>query len=487
MFDPDPLLFGARLVLSAVFGLAGGAKLLDIPRFRRTLEEFGTPPRLTPLLATALPVGEIGVALALLDPASAWYAAAAALLLLLLFVGAIAVNLMRGRRPDCHCFGQMHSEPAGPATLVRNIVFALLAAVVLAMGGADAGPGVHDWLRPMTAFDRVLLLAGVLVVSVLAVQSALLIKLTRQNATMLSRLESMGSLGAGAAPASQPTAPPGPAGLPVGEAAPDFALTTLDGETVTLASLLGMKDLALVFSDPACGPCTRQLPDVARWQREHDSVLTIAVVSRGSPDENRRKAEEHGVRHVLLQRDREVAEAYKVLGTPSAVLIRPNRTIGTALAQGEIEIARFVASFTGTPPPGIAPGDPAPDFALPDLDGQIVSMAQCRGVPTLLLFWNPGCGHCQQMLGDLRSWEAALPPGAPQLLVVSTGTVEANRDQRLRSPIVLDDKFALGTRFGSPGTPSAVLLDRDVRFSSALFTGAGAIFALTSHDKTEAV
>ena len=38
---------------------------------------------------------------------------AAALALLLAFVGGIVVNLARGTTPDCHCFGQLHSEPAG--------------------------------------------------------------------------------------------------------------------------------------------------------------------------------------------------------------------------------------------------------------------------------------------------------------------------------------------------------------------------------------
>ena len=36
-----------------------------------------------------------------------------ALVLLLLFVGGISYNVARGRSPDCHCFGQLHSAPAG--------------------------------------------------------------------------------------------------------------------------------------------------------------------------------------------------------------------------------------------------------------------------------------------------------------------------------------------------------------------------------------
>ena len=51
---------------------------------------------------------------------------------------------------------------------------------------------------------------------------------------------------------------------------------------------------------------------------------------------------------------------------------------------------------------------------------------------TLVLFWNPGgCGFCQQMLPDLKEWGANPPEGAPNLLVGSAGTAEANKEMGL--------------------------------------------------------
>jgi hypothetical protein len=79
------------------------------------------------------------------------------------------------------------------------------------------------------------------------------------------------------------------------------------------------------------------------------------------------------------------------------------------------------------PPPTVRIGAPAPALRLPDLYGASLDLASFRGERTLVLFWNPGCGFCQRMLGDLKAWEAHPPAGAPRLLVVSTGTVEANR------------------------------------------------------------
>jgi hypothetical protein len=54
-----------------------------------------------------------------------------ALSLLLLFVVGIGANLARGRKPDRHSFGQLHSAPVGWSTLARNGALAALASLVL--------------------------------------------------------------------------------------------------------------------------------------------------------------------------------------------------------------------------------------------------------------------------------------------------------------------------------------------------------------------
>ena len=103
------------------------------------------------------------------------------------------------------------------------------------------------------------------------------------------------------------------------------------------------KPLMLTFTDPNCGPCQALLPDLGRWQRELAPTLTLALITSGTADENRNKSGEHGLTQVLLQQDREVMESYRASGTPSAVLIRPDGTIGSALAQGAEDIRALVA------------------------------------------------------------------------------------------------------------------------------------------------
>lgn len=59
-------------------------------------------------------------------------------------------------------------------------------------------------------------------------------------------------------------------------------LHTLDGETVTLASISEERPVLLYFWASWCGICRFTTPDVARLQSEGESVTpTLVVVSKG--------------------------------------------------------------------------------------------------------------------------------------------------------------------------------------------------------------
>jgi peroxiredoxin/uncharacterized membrane protein YphA (DoxX/SURF4 family) len=518
----DAALLIARLVLAVVFILAGLAKLWDLKGSRKAITDFGLPTVLASPLALLLPLAELGVGAALIPASSAWWGALGALGLLLLFVVGISINLARGRKPDCHCFGQLHSAPAGWKTLARNGVLAAIAGFVLWAGyeGGGAGPSALSWLGALSTAQLLSLLGGVLVLSLLAGQWWFLVHLLRQNGRLLVRLEaveaSLATDGSVVGPSQNGGALNQAEGLPVGSDAPQFSLSGLYGETFTLDALRSSgKPLMMLFTDPNCGPCNAMLPEVGRWQEEHAQKLTLALVSRGDPDENRTKASEHALKNVLLQKDWEVSESYEVRGTPSAVLISPDGRIASLVAGGAEGISGLLSyavgeraqlpmqphqpQTQGQPCPNCgkvhaaAPtvaaaqkvGEEAPEVKLPDLEANTVELTKnFRGQQTLLLFWNPGCGFCQQMVADLREWEQNPPEDAPKLLVVSAGTQEANREQGLSSTVVLDQNFAVGRAFGASGTPSAVLVDAQGKVASDIAVGAPAVMELAGADKT---
>jgi methylamine dehydrogenase accessory protein MauD len=492
----DTALLAVRVVLAAVFLVAGLAKLADRPGARQALIDFGLPVPLATPLGIFLPVAELVVAAALIPPATAWWGGLGALALLLLFLVGIGLSLARGRRPDCHCFGQLHSEPIGWRTLARNGVLAMVATFVVWRGAEQPGLDALGLSPDLAVLPALGLSIGLLVLAALVIEGWLVLNLLRQQGRLLLRLEAIEAR-LGLAAHSAP-----PVGLPIGAPAPAFSLADLDGKPVTLDGLrTAGKPLLLLFSDPNCGPCTALLPELGRWQREHHDKLVLVPIGRGPAEENRPLAE-HGVTGALLQRDREVAEAYQASGTPSAVLVRPDGTIGSPVAPGADAIRTLVgqvvrgepvllpmvvpaangANGHAHPPPAMPAtpgiGEPAPPIRLPDLAGRTVDLADFRGSPTLVVFWNPGCGFCRQLLPELKVWEVNPPPEAPHLLVVSAGTVEANQAQGFRAPVVLDDGFLVGRSFGTSGTPSAVLVDGEGKIASVLAVGGPAVLAL---------
>lgn len=518
----DAALLIARLVLAAVFALAGVAKLSDLEGSRKAIKEFGLPAVLASPLALLLPLAELGVAVALIPASSAWWGALGALGLLLLFVVGISVNLALGRKPDCHCFGQLHSAPAGWKTLARNGVLAAVAGFVLWEGyfGGDAGPSVLSWLGALSAVQLLALFGGVVVLSLLAGQWWFLVHLLRQNGRLLVRLEALeASLGTNGSvvPSQNGTAVHQEAeGLPVGSEAPQFSLSGLYGETLTLDALRSSgKPLMMLFTDPGCGPCNAMLPEIGRWQEEHANRLTLSLVSRGGVEENKTKAQEHALENIVLQKDWEVSESYEVRGTPSAVLVSPEGKISSPVAGGAEGIRGLLSYAVGeraqlpmqphqpqaegepcpncgkvhaaapTMPAAREIGEPAPEVKLADLQGTTVELEDFRGHETLVLFWNPGCGFCQQMLPEIKQWEENRPEAAPELLFVSAGSEEANRDMKLSSKVVLDQQFAAGRAFGASGTPSAVLVDAEGRIASEVAVGAPAVLDLAGASRAE--
>ena len=495
----DTALLFARLLLAAVFVVAGVAKLADREGSRRAVADFGVPATLAAPLGILLPLAELAVAFALIPTATAFWGGVGALALLLLFIVGIGANLARGHKPDCHCFGQLHSAPAGWETLARNGVLAAVAAFVVWRGlGGDVGPSVVGWIGALSTIGLLVLAGGMVLLALVAAQWLILYGLLRQNGRLLARLGAVEETLAAAGLAQSENGARSAPGLPVGAPAPAFGLRDVRGEEVALEDLRARgKPVVLLFTDPNCGPCADLLPEVGRWQREYAEKVTVSLVGRGSAEENQAEVSEHGVENVLLQEDWEVADAYQVEATPSAVVISPEGTIRSPLGQGPGEVEALVEHAVGAraqlpllhshassaghaepEPESPKVGEPAPALRLPDLEGRDVDLEDFKGRETLVLFSSPGCGYCQEMMPDLREWEAAPREGAPSLLVVSDGTVEENEAMGFSSPVVLDDDYAVSDAFGAGGTPSAVLVDAEGRIASEVVVGAAGVLEL---------
>jgi uncharacterized membrane protein YphA (DoxX/SURF4 family)/thiol-disulfide isomerase/thioredoxin len=313
-----------RIALSAVFAVAGVTKLLDQKGTRDAVKNFGAPQSLVPAVSFLLPIAELLTAAGLLFVQTTRPSAFAALLMLSVFVIAISVNLARGRTHDCHCFGQLHSRPLGWPTLMRNLIFALGAGVVLWQTQIRPGLSIFATVAQLGYFQWLLLLAGVV-----AVTGILTYLYWRQQRLLLKT-------------------PAALQGLPLDSIAPAFELDAYTGGKTSLAQLLAYgKPLLLIFTNPTCGPCVVLFKEIKEWQESHSDQLTIALISFGTIKENFVNVARNGLGQVLLQQEREVAASYGANVTPTGVVVNVHGRIVSPLAAGADEIRKLLATVLG--------------------------------------------------------------------------------------------------------------------------------------------
>jgi len=348
----DFALLACRLLLAFVFLLAGAAKLVDPVGLRKSWRDFGLPAFLAPAAILLLPLAELAVAVALIPARLAWYGACGALALLSGFLLAIAIAMLRGRRPDCRCFGRLHSAPVGRFTLIRDGAFAACATSVVLPGRFHAQPDLWTWLGSLNGDERkIAVIAGCLGGFVFF----RMLDRARPKAaappepaeideddTPLPRPARRRAV----LPPPPPELPPSKAqgiGLPVGAPAPPFELPALTGEKCSLESLRAPgREILLVFSSPFCEPCHALMPHLARWARERKESLNIVVISRGSVADNRAKLKDFDPARILLQQIFEISEAYDCSATPTALLIDADGRIASELATGRAAIQKLL-------------------------------------------------------------------------------------------------------------------------------------------------
>jgi len=141
------------------------------------------------------------------------------------------------------------------------------------------------------------------------------------------------------------------------------------------------------------------------------------------------------------------------------------------------------------PASGLPVGSAAPEFELPDLEGNASKLTDFRGKRVLLIFFNPQCGFCAQMADDLAALDPDGKDGRPVPLVVSAGDAGLNRDlaqeHQIRCPVLLQKANEVASSYQASGTPSGYLIDKHGKLASGLAVGAGALLDLAAETGEE--
>jgi peroxiredoxin len=359
-------------------------------------------------------------------------------------------------------------------------------------------------------------------------------QLLRQNGRMLLRLDELekrlNELEFGGADE--------PAGLPLDSIAPEFELPNLAGEHKTLAQHRGQTVL-LIFFNPACGFCRELLPKLVVVDSEREEAVHhgkdpasngephsqqpswphLLIISTGDLEANRKMFNQHKVTcPVLLQKDMEVATAYKANGTPTGYLINSEGKIASELAvggeallalltdqskinnqkskvdqsaptgNGEERATRFgnrSLARSKIKRDGLKAGTPAPDFRLPRLDGGELSLGDLRGRQVLLVFSSPHCAPCNTLAPKLQKFHRQHPEIS--VVMVSRGEPDENRakvkEHRLTFPVVLQQQWEISRLYAMFATPVAYLINESGVIVQDVAVGVEPILALMEKAK----
>lgn len=137
----DALLqFTAGLALAALFLAAALHKVFTFARWPAVLEQYRLLPAVLVMpAAVLLPAAEALAGLLLLSARTRPAGAVAAIMLLLAYAAALAVNLRRGRTSiDCGCFGARRRAGIARWMVLRNLLLALFALLLLLPDNARA-------------------------------------------------------------------------------------------------------------------------------------------------------------------------------------------------------------------------------------------------------------------------------------------------------------------------------------------------------------
>ena len=280
----------SRLLLAATFATAAVTTVADSSHLARgMLVAIGAPPPLARAVMVLLPAAELAIALALVSHALAFAGDAAALVLLLGFIAVIGRGMSLGLAAGCRCFGALSGDTMLLASLMRAQALAAVAALVLWLGWADAGPSVVAWISALAPHQKALVGGGV------AAGVAVLV-MPRVGGKVGARL-------AGEASAATGVGFPA-AGLAIGSAAP--VPSSSHGSTL------------VVLANGTYHPQESVAAMLAR--RPVRTVLKVVDVS--------------------VARGRAIADAFAASAVPAAVLVDANGNVASRLAVGCVPCGR---------------------------------------------------------------------------------------------------------------------------------------------------
>lgn len=117
--------------------------------------------------------------------------------------------------------------------------------------------------------------------------------------------------------------------------------------------------------------------------------------------------------------------------------------------------------------PALKPGQPAPQFELPNINGETFRLKDLKGKKILLHFWADWCTECRAEFPKLQ--KAYLNPENSDLKIICVNTGQTREHIqsfvdyfRLTFPMLLDSTTEISKLYHISGLPTSILINSDL-------------------------
>ena len=283
----------------------------------------------------------------------------------------------------------------------------------------------------------------------------------------------------------------------IGQPGPELSLTTLDGDTIDLGALYGVKPVYIKFWATWCVPCRQQMPGFQAFQEAHGDDIQVIAVNTGYADtaeSAREYREEMGLTMPITVDDGTLAEALNLRVTPQHVLIdrsghithighRDDQALEDALQ------ALLAPADTNSPTTegaavedidanALAVGDTVIDLSVTTRGGDTIDLTRAAtDKPLGVVFFatwcesyladsqpdtSTACRHVRETVNQLSKDQNVQWVGIISGLWTKDSDVESYLDTTETAiPVLLDAEGEIHRRFGIQQIPSVVLIDAD--------------------------
>ncbi|MBT1076666.1 TlpA disulfide reductase family protein [Geobacter grbiciae] len=128
----------------------------------------------------------------------------------------------------------------------------------------------------------------------------------------------------------------------------------------------------------------------------------------------------------------------------------------------------FLLALTGCSKESKPPveGNPAPDFTLNTLNGEVVKLSDLKGQVVIVNFWATWCPPCREEIPSIMRLNAAMAGKPFRMLCVSideggkVAVEEFFRKTGFTLPVLLDADKRVGKLYDTTGVPETFVIDR---------------------------